>query len=473
MHFLNRRKSFDLDESIKVEHRLKRTLDWRHLVAMGVGAIIGTGIYTLTGVGAGLAGPAVILSFMIAGAVCACAALCYAEMSTLMPAAGSAYAYTYAVLGELPAWVVGWSLILEYTVVCSAVAVGWSGYFVGAMKSVGVNMPTALTAGIAAGGLVNLPAVVITLAVCGLLVLGTKESARLNLVLVAIKLIALGGFLVLTLPVFHPSHFHPFMPNGFIGHEGPEGKVGVMTAASLIFFAFYGFDAISTASEEAKNPQRDLKIGIMGSMLLCTTIYIVVALAAIGASRVEDFSKSVEPLAFILRMLGHPFAAVLIGGAAVIALPSVIMVFMYGQSRVFFAMARDGLLPVRLARVHPKFGTPALVTLATGVLAAIMAGFLSLKEIAELANAGTLAAFFAVALCMLILRFSDKDRPRLFRAPAGKVVAPLAMAGCFYLFVNLPSITVTRFLIWNAIGIVVYFVYSRVHSKLAVAAGFA
>jgi APA family basic amino acid/polyamine antiporter len=257
------------------------------------------------------------------------------------------------------------------------------------------------------------------------------------------------------------------MPNGFVGHSGPEGKVGVMTAASLIFFAFYGFDALSTASEEAKNPQRDLRFGIMGSMTLCTVIYIVIAVAAIGASPIAAFSKSSEPLAFILRSLGRPSAAVMIGAAAVIALPSVIMVFMYGQSRVFFAMARDGLLPARLSRVHARFGTPAAVTLVTGVLAAIMAGFFSLKEIAELANAGTLAAFFATALCMLVMRITDKNRPRVFRAPAGRLVAVLAMGGCLYLFLNLPDVTIVRFLAWNAIGLVVYGVYARRNSRLA------
>ena len=467
MAFWNRRKSLDFVEPHVEGRALTRTLGWPALVAMGVGAIIGTGIYTLTGIGAGLAGPAVILSFLIAGLVCACVAFCYSEMATLMPASGSAYTYSYAVLGELVAWVIGWSLILEYTLVCSAVSVGWAGYLVGALKSVGLVLPLALTAGPHAGGLVNLPAVLITLAVGGLLILGTRESARVNFVLVVIKLAALALFLALTLPVFQPAHFQPFMPNGFIGHVGPDGtKVGVMTAASIVFFAFYGFDAISTASEECKNPQRDLKIGIIGSMFLCTALYIVVTVAAVGASPIPVFSKSGEPLAFILRSFGHPLAAVLIAGAAVVALPSVIMVFMYGQSRVFFAMARDGLMPAWLAKVHPRFGTPALVTAFTAVIAAAVGGFFPLDEIASLANAGTLAAFVAVALCMLILRFTRPDRERVFRAPVGKLMAPLAIAGCLYLFLNLSEKTILFFFAWNAIGVVVYLLWARRNSRL-------
>lgn len=468
MRFLTRRKAIDgIGEPGLAHHQLTKTLSWPHLVALGVGAIVGTGIYTLTGTGAGMAGPAVMIAFLIAGAVCACAALCYAEMATLMPAAGSAYTYSYAVMGETVAWIVGWSLILEYTVVCAAVAVGWSGYAGGLLRQVWPDVPSALLASPDAGGLINLPAVGISLAVAGLLILGTRESARLNFILVIVKLTALAGFVALALPAFNPAHFAPFNPQGW-SSLGPDGvKLGILPAAALIFFAFYGFDAISTAAEEAKRPDRDLTIGIIGSMVLCTLIYMLVAAAAIGASPPATFSKSAEPLAFILRSLGHPLAAAAIAGAAVIALPTVIMVFMYGQSRVFFAMARDGLLPERLARVHAGLGTPVAVTVLTGVIAAALGGFLTLREITELANAGTLAAFIAVAVSMMILRMREPARPRRFKTPLWFLIGPAAILGCLYLFGSLPVTTQSRFLLWNLIGLAVYLLYGRRESHLA------
>ena len=289
--------------------RLVRTLGWPQLLALGVGAVVGTGIYTLTGVGAGMAGPAVIVSFAIAGAVCACAALAYAEMATMIPAAGSAYTYSYAVLGEVVAWVVGWSLILEYTVVCAAVAVGWSGYAGGVIRAQHWTIPPSLLAGPGAGGIVNLPAVVISLAVAGLLCLGTRESARINFVLVLVKIAALVMFVTLALPAFDPHRFTPFAPYGFAKHEVGGAAKGVMAAAAIIFFAFYGFDAISTAAEEARNPGRDLTIGIIGSMLACVAIYMAVAAAAIGAVRVAAFAKDPAPLVFVMTALGQPLAA--------------------------------------------------------------------------------------------------------------------------------------------------------------------
>lgn len=470
MAFWNRRKTL---ESVTVRHAhsaLKPTLSWPHLIGLGVGGIVGTGIYTLTGVGAGLAGPAVILSFIIAGIVCACAALAYAEMATMMPMAGSAYTYTYVALGELLAWVVGWTLILEYTVVCSAVAVGWSGYAAGVIKSVGWNVPDMLLAGPAAGGLINVPAIVISIAVAGLLALGTRESATVNLILVIIKLAALATFIALALPAFDAGNFEPFAPFGYGATVEVDGvKRGVMAAAAIIFFAFYGFDAVSTAAEEAKNPGRDLKIGIIGSMVLCTLIYMAVAAAALGGSKYQALADSTEPLAMVLRNLNHPFAATLIAGAAVLALPTVIMAFMYGQSRIFFVMARDGLLPQRLARVSPRTGSPVLMTMITGVIVACIAGFLSLKEIAELANAGTLIAFIAVAVCMLVMRAKAPTQHRPFSVPMPWVVGTLAVLGCAYLFFSLPAITVVRCLIWNVVGLVVYLLYARHRSALTLA----
>jgi APA family basic amino acid/polyamine antiporter len=465
MSFWNRRKAIDTAAGDPA-HALKKTLSWYHLIALGVGAIVGTGIYTLTGVGAGLAGPGVILSFLIAGAVCACAALCYAELSTMIPASGSAYTYSYVAMGEPVAWFVGWSLVLEYTLVCAAVAVGWSAHATGLFRLAG--FPEFLLAGPHQGGLVNLPAVIISFAVAGLLALGTKESATVNMVLVAIKILALAAFVVLTLPVFDASHFTPFMPKGFAATAGADGvKVGVMAAASLIFFAFYGFDAVSTAAEETKNPKRDLTIGIVGSMLVCTLIYMVVAAVAIGASRAEVFSRSEAPLVFILEALNHPKMAQVVALAAVVALPTVILAFMYGQSRIFFVMARDGLLPAGLAKVNAKTGTPVLMTLLTGALSAVLSGLLSLKDIAELANAGTLAAFIAVGLSVIILRRREPNRTRVFSTPIWWLVAPGAILGCLYLFSSLPAKTQLYFLYAHVIGFAVYFLYGVRRSVLA------
>jgi len=463
-----RKKAFDALDRTDPAHRLKQTLSWPHLIALGVGAIVGTGIYTLIGVGAGLAGPGVLLSFAIAGAVCVCAALCYAEMATMIPAAGSAYTYSYTVLGETLAWIVGWSLILEYTVVCSAVAVGWAGHAVEFAHAFHWPIPEALLSGPGSpGGLINLPAIVITFAVAGFLIAGTRESATVNIVLVVIKLVALAMFVGLTAPAFKSAHFSPFMPNGFSGVAADGSKIGVMAAASIIFFAFYGFDAVSTAAEETKNPGRDLTIGILGSMVLCIIIYMAVAAAAIGASAPASFARSPAPLVFILDQLNQSGAAKLVAAAAVVALPTVILAFMYGQSRIFFVMARDGLLPERLATVSARTGTPVAMTVITAVVAAGIAGLLSLKEIAEVANAGTLCAFIAVCVCMMVLRAREPGRARVFRAPLCWVIGPAGVAGCLYLFINLPGATITRFFVWNAFGLVVYLLFSRRSSLLA------
>ncbi len=465
MSFVTRRKP--MEPPAHEGHKLIRTLSWPHLVALGVGAIIGTGIYTLTGVASGLAGPAVILSFALAGGVCAFAALCYAEMSTMMPQAGSAYAYSYVGMGEMAAWIVGWSLILEYTVVCSTVAVGWSGYAGGLMQQAGWDVPQALLAGPHAGGVINLPAILITAVVAGLLLVGTRESATVNFILVLVKLIALAAFVALTIPAFDAQNFKPFAPFGFGATMDADGvKRGVAAAAGIIFFAFYGFDAISTAAEETKNPGKDLTIGIVGSMFICTAIYMIVAAAALGASPYHVFSKSPEPLAFILRNLGHPQVAAVVAGAAVVALPTVIMVFMFGQSRIFFAMARDGLLPRRLSKVGQR-GVPAPVIILTGVVAATIAGFLPLDEIAALANAGTLLAFIATAMAMMLMRRRAPQVERPFRTPIWWLVGPAAVLGCLYLFTTLPVSTLVNFLIWNSLGVVVYLAYGRTRSRLA------
>jgi len=440
------------------EHRLKRSLSWPHLIALGVGAIVGTGILTLIGVGAGKAGPAVILSFAIAGLICACAALAYAEVATMIPASGSAYTYSYVVFGELIAWMIGVALILEYTLVVSAVAVGWSGYATGFLKSIGLGLPDALIEGPELGGVINVPAIFIIWVVAGLLIAGTRESATLNAILVAIKILALALFIAVALPVFNPEHFHPFMPYGF-PRSGPSGsEVGVMAAAAIIFFAFYGFDAIATAAEEAKNPSRDLAIGIVGSMVVCVLIYMTVAAAAIGAVAYTGFANSAEPLALILREIHQPWAARVLGASAVIALPTVILAFFFGQSRIFFTVARDGLLPPVLARVSRR-GTPVRITVFTAVVTSVFAGLIPLTAIAALANAGTLAAFVAVCGAMLVLRRREPNAERKFRAPAATLVGIFGILGCIYLFISLPNRTQIFFFTAQAIGIVLYFIY--------------
>jgi APA family basic amino acid/polyamine antiporter len=440
-------------------HVLARTLSWPHLVALGVGAIVGTGILTLIGVGADRAGPSVVLSFVIAGAICACAALAYAEMATMIPTSGSAYTYSYVVLGEVIAWVIGWSLILEYSLVVSTVAVGWSGY--AAPLLVPLGFPITLTQGPELGGLVNVPAIFIIAVVAGLLSLGTKESATFNAVLVVIKLIALAVFVAVALPHFDGSNLQPFMPFGFAKSVSPDGvERGVMAAAAIIFFAFYGFDAISTAAEETKNPGRDLAIGIVGSMVACVVIYMLVAVAAVGALSFTRFADSPEPLALILRGIGQPGFATFLAVSAVIALPTVLLGFLFGQSRIFFVMARDGLLPQALAKVSAR-GTPVRITVMTAVLVAIIAGVMPIDAIAALANAGTLAAFIAVCVAMLVMRRRAPDAPRTFRTPAAWPVGIVGILGCLYLFSSLPSRTQLYFLAWNAAGLVLYFAWGR------------
>jgi APA family basic amino acid/polyamine antiporter len=447
--------------------RMAQTLSAWHLVMLGVGAIVGTGIYTLVGVGAERAGPAVTLSFVVAGLICACAALAYAELATLIPASGSAYTYSYTAMGEPVAWIVGWALILEYSVVCAAVAVGWSGYAVGFLSGFGIELPQYLAAGPADGGLINLPAIFITAIVTGLLLMGTRESATINSWLVVFKLVALAVFVALALPAFDPANFEPYMPYGFGAHVDAEGaNRGVMSAAAVIFFAFYGFDAVSTAAEETKDPGRNLSIGIVGSMVACIAIYSLVALSAVGAVSFDQFAKSPEPLAFILKSLGHPGSAAFIAAVAVIALPTVILAFMFGQSRIFFVMARDGLLPKSLGKLSPRTGAPVTVTILTGIVCAIIAGLMPLASIAELANAGTLAAFIATALALLILRRREPGLHRPFRAPLANIIAPAAILGCAYLFYSLPFSTQRNFFIWMGIGVVVYFLYSRRASNM-------
>ncbi|WP_420139714.1 amino acid permease [Sphingomonas sp.] len=475
MSGLFRRKPIEM-AATRTGPRLTASLSWPHLIALGVGSIVGTGILTLIGVGVDRAGPAVLLSFAIAGAICACAALSYAEMATMMPAAGSAYTYSYSVLGETIAWVVGWSLILEYSLVVSTVAVGWSGY--AAPLLIANGFPKALTLGPSLGGIANVPAIFIIAVVAGMLCIGTRESARLNSVLVLIKIATLALFVGVALPAFNSANLHPFMPYGFADfgwltqqtatsqldpHAAPRG---VMAAAAIIFFAFYGFDAISTAAEETKRPERDLAIGIIGSMLISTLFYVLVAVAAVGAVPYLRFAGSAEPLALILREMGQGGIAKIIAIAAIIALPTVLLGFLYGQSRIFLVMARDGFLPPALAVISPR-GTPVRITILTAVIVAILAGLLPIDEIAALANAGTLIAFIAVAACMLVMRIRRPNAPRPFRVPAVWLVGTGAILGCLYLFASLPRMTLLCCLAWNLFGIFIYAVYGRAHSALS------
>jgi APA family basic amino acid/polyamine antiporter len=466
---------------------LHRSIGGFQLTMLGVGAIIGTGIFVLTAEAAQTAGPGMMLSFIIAGFVCAVTALCYAELAAMVPVSGSAYTYSYAVLGEIIAWVVGWALILEYTIAASAVCVGWSNYFVPLIAhSFDVQIPLSLAKGYFAGGLVNLPAVCIGALVTGLLVLGTRESAAVNAVLVCIKISALVLFCVLALPVVQMKNFYPFAPLGALGIGG---------AAASIFFAYVGFDAVSTAAEETKNPQRNMPIGLIGSLVICTVFYLLVAggaIGSIGAQPVMDAAGhgiepgtpellqacmdpvkaatlvcSDEPLAHVLRQLGWDKLSRLIGLAAFLALPSVILMMMFGQTRVFFSMARDRLLPDVLTRVHGRFNTPHVVTMITGSVVMFAAAFFPVGKLAELSNGGTLAAFFAVALGVMILRRTAKDRKRPFRTPVIWLVGPAAMIGCVALFCLLPLVTIVIFFIWAAVGLIFYSLYGRKRSALA------
>jgi APA family basic amino acid/polyamine antiporter len=460
----NARKRIDADtQNTHDGQALPRTLSWPHLIAMGVGAIVGTGILTLIGIGADKAGPAVLLSFLIAGFVCACAALAYAEMASMIPASGSAYTYSYVVMGEVFAWIIGWSLILEYSLVVSAVAVSWSGYAAPLLNG-WAGVPMALMQAPHAGGVANLPALFIIAVVAALLIAGTRKSASLTMILVAVKLSALAVFVWFALPHFDAANLQPFSPYGFARNMGADGvERGIMAAAAIIFSAFYGFDAIATAAEETRNPKRDLAIGIIGSMFACAAIYTIIALAALGATPFTAFANSPEPLAMILREINQPGAARFLAVTAVLTLPTVIMAFFYGQSRIFFVMARDGLLPHSLSGVS-KGGRPIRITLFTVAIVGAISLFLPLDEIVALANAGSLVAFTAVAACMLIMRRRAPDATRGFRTPMAWVIGPIAIGGCLYLLASLPQKTHLWFLFWNLAGIAVYLAYGRRHS---------
>jgi APA family basic amino acid/polyamine antiporter len=467
------------------DHRLRKDLGAADLVVFGIGVLIGAGIFVLTGtVAASNSGPALALSFLIAAVACALAGLCYAEFASTVPAAGSAYTFSYASFGELLAWIIGWDLALEFTIGASALSVSFSGYLQELLAGTPFAVPTEL--GSAADGFIDLPAVVVALLVMVLLIRGTKLSSRFNQVIVAIKLAVVATVIVVGVTLVDPGNWVPFIPEsqptpeesgGFLelplitsllGIEpAVYGLAGVIAGAAIVFFAFIGFDVVATTAEEAKNPQRDVPIGILGSLAVVTVLYAAVSLVVTGIQDYRDIDPSdAAPLATAFNAAGVDWMGDLISVGACIGLVAVAMILMMGQSRVAFAMARDGLLPRGLAKVHPQYGTPYRITLITGVVVAAIAGFVDLETLASLVNIGTLFAFILVSIGVAVLRRTRPDLPRSFRTPAVWVVAVVATLMCLYLMLNLSGETWLRFGIWMGLGIVVYALYGYRHSRL-------
>jgi APA family basic amino acid/polyamine antiporter len=479
---LFRRKSVtDLQAEALTDHSLKRALGALNLTMLGIGAIIGTGIFVLTGTVAALnAGPAVVLSFILAGVASIFAALCYSEFASLVPMAGSAYTYGYATLGELVAWIIGWDLILEYALGAVTVAIGWSGYVVSFLKDIGINVPCTLSAarglpvhcadGTTATAIFNLPAVFIIAIVTALLVVGIKESANFNNVIVFVKVAVVLLFIVAAAHAINPANWHPFMPpqtlKDGVPVRGEFGWSGVMTGAGIVFFAYIGFDAVSTAAQEAKNPQRDMPIGIIGSLLICTVLYIIVSAIATGVMSYKDLNVP-DPIAVAADRAGLGWMSSLIKLGAIAGLSSVILVMLLGQSRVFWTMSRDGLLPQFVNKIHPRFQTPYVTSIVTGIAVAFVAGLLTVREAGSLVSIGTLLAFVIVAIGIMVLRIREPNLPRAFKTPVWWLVAPLGVLSAAYLMVSLPWRTWERLIIWFIVGIVIYFVYGVRNSRLA------
>src|SRR3954454_4900403 len=463
------------------EHQLRKNLSALDLTVFGVGVIIGTGIFVLTGVVAKeQAGPAVAISFVIAGIVCGLAALCYAEFASTVPVAGSAYTFSYATLGELVAWIIGWDLVLELALGAATVSVGWSEYFNQLLGVIGILLPDSLAGETAT---VNIPAMAIALIMTGVLVLGIKLSSRVTSVIVAIKVVIV--LLVIVVGIFYvkADNYSPFIPPAEPGKGGgglsapliqllfgftPStfGVGGILAGAAIVFFAFIGFDIVATAAEETKNPKRDLPRGIIGSLAICTLLYVAVSLVVVGMQHYTELSTT-APLADAFRSVGLPFFSGVISVGALAGLTSVVMILMLGQSRVLFAMSRDHLLPPKLGAVHPRYRTPYKITIITGVIVAALAGLIPLGTLAELVNIGTLFAFVLVSIGVIVLRRTRPDLPRAFRVPGVPVLPALSAAACLYLMLNLPAETWLRFFVWMVIGIVLYFSYGRRRSRLA------
>ena len=450
----------------KLDGKLNRCLSSFDLTLLGIGCIIGTGIFVLTGIAAAnQAGPAVILSFLASGFACAFAALSYAELSSSVGGCGSAYGYTYVAFGEFIAWIVGWILLMEYGMSIAAVANGWSGYFNNALIAMGIGLPDSLTRPPSLGGVINLPASLIILMIMSLLIIGIKESAKFNKVMVAVKVLAILIFIAFAIFNVNPENWSPFMPYGWF-ETLPNGKtVGVLAGASIVFFAYVGFDAVSTAAEEAINPQRDLPKGIINSLIFCTIIYVIVAALLTGVVPYQELNVS-SPVAFALAKIGFPWASALVAVGVIAGLATVMLVLYYALTRVIFAMSRDGLLPNSLSSVNKKTQTPVRAILICGILISTVAGFTSLGTLAEIVNIGTLSAFVIVCLGVIFLRDANPNNKDTFRNKWHPVVPVLGIISCSLLMIFLPMQTWIRFLIWILVGIGVYFIYSYKNSKL-------
>jgi basic amino acid/polyamine antiporter, APA family len=488
MSSLFRTKSVEqsIAETDEPEHRLKKNLGALDLTVFGVGVIIGAGIFVYTGIVAATnAGPAIAISFAIAGLACAMAALCYAEFASTVPVAGSAYTFSYATFGELVAWIIGWDLVLEFTVGASALSVGFSGYLQNVLADTPFEIPASI--GSAANGVVDLPAMLIALLVAGVLIGGIKLSSRVNQVVVAIKLAVVALVIVMGIGYIKAANYTPFIPPSqpSSGSEGSFwktplissifglepavfGVAGVIAGAAIVFFAFIGFDVVATTAEETRNPQKNVPIGILGSLVIVTVLYIAVCLVITGMQDYRDIDpEDAAPLATAFDKAGVEWIGNVISVGATIGLTVVVLILMMGQTRVAFAMARDGLLPPALAKVHPTFGTPYVMTAITGVGVAVLAGFVDFATLGDLVSIGTLFAFMLVSVGVLVLRRTRPDLPRAFRTPAVYLVATLSVLLCGYLMLNLIGETWLRFFIWMLIGLVVYFAYGRTHSRLA------
>mgnify|MGYP003513092310 FL=1 len=489
MSLFRRKDVAALQAELATDHSLKRTLGAGGLVMLGIGAIIGAGIFVLTGqAAANYAGPAIVYSFLLAGLACAFAGLCYAEFAAMIPIAGSAYTYGYATMGEFVAWIIGWDLILEYLFAASTVAVGWSGYFVSLLRDMGIDLPAAYTSApythtaVPDAGLnvwriftegwtrnpdavLNVPAMVIVGLISILLVIGIQESSRFNNVIVVIKVAVVLAFIAFGAAYINRENWDPFVPA--MVSEGHFGWSGIVRAAGVIFFAYIGFDAVSTAAQETKNPQRDMPIGILGSLVICTVLYIAVSLVLTGIVKYDQLNVP-DPIAVGINAAGpglawlRPFVKI----GAIAGLSSVILVMLMGQPRIFYTMSKDGLLPPVFSAVHPKFKTPWLATIVTGIVAMLCAGLLPIGLLGELVSIGTLLAFAIVCGGVLVLRYTDPNIPRPFRTPLVPLVPILGVGFCVYLMSGLPIDTWARLIVWMAIGIAIYFFYGRKHSKL-------
>jgi basic amino acid/polyamine antiporter, APA family len=448
----------DLIGQSQGEHGLAKVLRPHELVLLGIGAVVGTGIFVVTGVAAAdYSGPAIVLSFVISGLVCILAALCYAEFSAMVPVSGSAYTYCYASLGEIWAWIIGWDLVLEYAISISAVAIGWSAYVVNLLGEIGISLPPAFVnpPGIA-GGACNLPAVFIILVITAILILGMKESVRFNSLIVMVNVSVILLFLLIGCSHIDVANWHPFMPFGWNG---------VFTGAAIVFFAYIGFDAVLTAAEEVENPQKILPIGIIASVVIVMILYVAVAAVLTGIVPYPDFHQTGAPVAYALDRIGFSWGSALVSVGALCGITSVILATLYGQTRIFFAMGRDGLLPDIFSEIHTTFHTPAKVTLIVGVVTAALAAFLPLGVIAELVNIGTLAAFIIVSFGILVLRKVQPKADRPFRCPLMPWIPLMCIVSCTYLILMLPAVTQLRFVLWMAVGLLLYFAFGQRNSR--------